>query len=115
MGAGCCNKTRQIDMPRGKLWEIFNAALSSDHFLDGFKQAKMRMIPKLHIHLETGNHLHAAQYGFRSGRGTVHAITLATETMAVHQANRSCCNLVLQDNRQPFRKLTDPAGTPHKP
>ncbi|MPC44696.1 RNA-directed DNA polymerase from mobile element jockey [Portunus trituberculatus] len=43
----------------------------------------------LRIHLETGNLLYPAQYGFRSGRGAVHAIALATETMALHQANRS--------------------------
>lgn len=55
------------------------------------------IIARLCTFLETGNHLHPAQYGFRSGRGTVHAIALATESIAVHQANRHHCNLVLRD------------------
>lgn len=60
---------------------------------------------RLRTYLETGNHLHPAQYGFRSGRGTVHAIALATETIAIHQANRYRCNLVLRDVSKAFDRV----------
>ena len=60
---------------------------------------------RLRTYLETGNHLHPAQYGFRRGRGTVHAIALATETMALHQANGFRCNIVLQDVSKAFDRV----------
>ena len=63
------------------------------------------VIARLRTFLETGNHLHPAQYGFRSGRGTTHAIALATETIAVHQANRHRCNLVLRDVSKAFDRV----------
>ena len=60
---------------------------------------------RLRTHLETGNQLHPAQYGFRRGRGTVHAIALATETMALHQASGFRCNLVLRDVSKAFDRV----------
>ena len=49
---------------------------------------------RLREYLEVGNHLHPVQYGFRRGRGTTHAIAMATETLAIYQAVGSRCNLV---------------------
>ncbi|XP_063850376.1 uncharacterized protein LOC135094309 [Scylla paramamosain] len=60
---------------------------------------------RLRVHLEAGNHLHPTQYGFRSGRGTVHAIALATETMGIHQAGGFRCNLVLRDVSKAFDRV----------
>lgn len=63
------------------------------------------IISRLRLHLEDGCHLHPAQYGFRSGRGTAQAIALVTETMAVHQANKFRCNLVLRDVSKAFDRV----------
>lgn len=45
------------------------------------------------------------QYGFRRSRGTIHAIPMATETLAVHHASRMRCNLVLRDASKSFNKV----------
>lgn len=60
---------------------------------------------RLRDHLEQENLLNPAQYGFRRGRGTVHAIAVATEMIAIHQASGSRCNLVLRDVSKAFDKV----------
>ena len=60
---------------------------------------------RLNHYLETERLYGEAQYGFRRGRGTVHAIALATEALAIHQANRFRCNLVLRDVSKAFDRV----------
>ena len=60
---------------------------------------------RLRDHLD-GRHLYnPAQYGFRRGRGTTHAIAIATETLAIHQASGHRCNIVLRDVSKAFDKV----------
>ena len=60
---------------------------------------------RLRAHLEEENLLSPAQYGFRQGRGTIHAIAVATEALALHQAEGFRCNLVLRDVSKAFDKI----------
>ena len=60
---------------------------------------------RIQDHLEWQNHLNEGQYGFRRGRGTTHAIAMATETLAVHHASGYRCNLVLRDVSKAFDKV----------
>ena len=57
---------------------------------------------RLSRHLETEHLFSEGQYGFRRGRGTTHAIAIATEALAIHQAYRARCNLVLRDVSKAF-------------
>ncbi len=60
---------------------------------------------RLRAHLEEGRWFNMAQYGFRQGRGTAHAIAVATETLAIHQAEGHRCNLVLRDVSKAFDRV----------
>ena len=60
---------------------------------------------RLRGHLEGRNLYSPGQYGFRRGRGTTHAIAIATETLAVHQASKYRCNVVLRDISKAFDKV----------
>ena len=60
---------------------------------------------RLRGHLEGRDLYSPGQYGFRRGRGTTHAIAIATETLAVHQASKNRCNVVLRDVSKAFDKV----------
>jgi len=60
---------------------------------------------RLRDHLEWEDLYSDFQYGFRRGRGTAHAIALATESLAIHQASRHRCTLVLRDVSKAFDKV----------
>ena len=60
---------------------------------------------QLRHHLEETNGLHPEQYGFRRGRGTAHAIAVATETLGLHLAFNDRCNLTLRDVSKAFDKV----------
>ena len=60
---------------------------------------------RLRGHLDGRNLYSPGQYGFRRGRGTTHAITIATETLVVHQASKYRCNVVLRDVSKAFDKV----------
>ena len=60
---------------------------------------------RLRDHLEWEDLHSPAQYGFRRGRGTTHAIALATEAIALHLSSRSRCNIVLRDVSKAFDKV----------
>lgn len=60
---------------------------------------------RLRDHLEGEGGYSEGQYGFRRSRGTIHAIAMATETLAVHHASRHRCNLVLRDVSKAFDKV----------
>ncbi|KAK8373767.1 hypothetical protein O3P69_011696 [Scylla paramamosain] len=78
----------------------------NDHVLDYMAHAVYRTYP-----FDSADPARlTAQYGFRAAGGTVHAIALATETIAIHQANRYRCNLVLRDNHRQ-RLLEPPTST----
>lgn len=63
------------------------------------------MVTRLRDHLDNENLYNQGQYGFRRWRGTTHAIAMATETIAIHQASRHRCNLVLRDVSKAFDKV----------
>uniref|UniRef100_A0A0P4W158 Reverse transcriptase domain-containing protein n=1 Tax=Scylla olivacea TaxID=85551 RepID=A0A0P4W158_SCYOL len=60
---------------------------------------------RLRDHLDGHGLYHPGQFGFRRGRGTTHAIAVATETLALHQASRFRCHLVLRDVSKAFDKV----------
>lgn len=60
---------------------------------------------RLRDHLESEDLHNSAQFGFRRGKGTTHAIAVATETIAIHMTHRSRCNLVLRDVSKAFDKV----------
>lgn len=63
------------------------------------------IVSRLRDHLDNENLYNQGQYGFRRWRGTTHAIAIATETIAIHQASGYRCNLVLRDVSKAFDKV----------
>lgn len=63
------------------------------------------VVGRLRDHIDGGNLYSPAQYGFRQGRGTSHAIAIATETLAIYQASGYRCNLILRDVSKAFDKV----------
>lgn len=60
---------------------------------------------RLRNHLDGEDLLNEAKSGFRRGRGTSHAIPVATETLAIHQVSLSRYNLVLRDISRAFDRV----------
>lgn len=60
---------------------------------------------RLRIHLENNELYNPAQFGFRSGRGTTHALAIATETIAQKKADSGQCHVVLRDITKAFDKV----------
>uniref|UniRef100_A0A0P4WD55 Reverse transcriptase domain-containing protein n=1 Tax=Scylla olivacea TaxID=85551 RepID=A0A0P4WD55_SCYOL len=57
-------------------------------------------------HLEREDlNLNEGQYSFRRGRGTTHAIAMATESLAIHHAFGYRCNLALRDISKAFDRM----------
>ena len=60
---------------------------------------------RLRRHLEINNLYNSNQFGFRTGRGTTHALALATEAMSQSKADSGQCHLVLRDITKAFDKV----------
>ena len=60
---------------------------------------------RLRLSLEENNNLQPAQYGFRRGRGTTHAIAVASEAVALHLASNDSCNITLRDVSKAFDRV----------
>ena len=60
---------------------------------------------RLRTHLEEHDLYNPLQFGFRSGRGTTHALALATETVAQQKADSGQCHIVLRDITKAFDKV----------
>lgn len=60
---------------------------------------------RLRNHLEFNNLYNPSQFGFRCGRGTTHALALATEAIAQYKADSGQCHVVLRDITKAFDKV----------
>ena len=60
---------------------------------------------RLRQHLQLNNLYNPNQFGFRTRRGTTHAIAIATEAIAQSKADNGQCNVVLRDVAKAFDKV----------
>lgn len=87
----------------------------SPHYATNFRPISLLEVPgkileriinsRLRQHLEYNDLYNPAQFGFRTGRGTTHALALASETIAQNKADSRHCHVVLRDITKAFDKV----------
>ena len=87
----------------------------SPRFTSNFRPISLLEVPgkiferiinkRLRSHLELNELLNPLQFGFRTGRGTTHALALATESIAQQKADKGHCHVALRDITKAFDKV----------
>ena len=60
---------------------------------------------RLKLHLEINNMYNESQFGFRTGRGTTHALAIITEKIAQNKADKGQCQVIMRDVSKAFDQV----------